>query len=216
MTPLGSLCYPFGSFLVHSFFKGGRMHSTVQPALEHYLGIPGFFITLLILVGGLALFSYIIYKRYLLLRPAKPDLRLDSLWWRFYDLIIYGILQKRQPRYLWVGILHILIFWGFVALALRTMTLYGLGLKAEFVLPFMGGPVGEFYHLLKDVFEIIVLFACVAAILRRAISRPARYEFKHGKVHKFHAYLVLGLISFHIHLLIIKNAFIPICSAIRY
>jgi len=105
-------------------------------------------------------------------------------------------LQKRQPRYLWIGILHILIFWGFVVIALRTTTLYGLGLKAEFVLPFMGGSLGEFYHLLKDVFEIIVLFACIAAILRRAISRPARYKFKHGKAHKFHAYLVLGLISF--------------------
>jgi len=172
------------------------MHYKVQPALEHYLGIPGYFITLFILLAGLALFLYIIYKRYLLLRPAKPDLRLDSLWRRFYDLIIYGIFQWRQPRYLWIGILHIMIFWGFVVLALRSITLYGLGLKAEFVLPFMGGSLGEFYHLFKDIFEIIVLFACIAAILRRAISRPARYEFKHGKAHKFHAYLVLGLISF--------------------
>ena len=172
------------------------MHYRVQPALEHYLGIPGYFITLLILLVGLALFLYIIYKRYLLLKPAKPDPRFDSLWRRFYDLIIYGIFQWRQPRYLWIGILHLMIFWGFVILALRSITLYGLGLRAEFVLPFMGGSLGELYHLFKDIFEIIVLFACIAAILRRAISRPARYEFKHGKAHKFHAYLVLGLISF--------------------
>ncbi|MBW2105336.1 MAG: (Fe-S)-binding protein [Deltaproteobacteria bacterium] len=172
------------------------MHHKIQPALEHYLGIPGYFITLFILIAGLALFFYIIYKRYLLLKSAKPDLRFNSLWQRFYSLIIYGIFQKRQPRYLWIGILHIMIFWGFVILALRSITLYGLGIKAEFVFPFMGGSIGEFYHFLKDIFEIIVLFACISAILRRAISRPARYEFKHGKAHKFHAYLVLGLISF--------------------
>ncbi len=172
------------------------MHHKVQPALEHYLGIPGSFITLFILIVGLALFFYIIYKRYLLLKSANPDPRFDSLWRRFYDLIIYGIFQKRQPRYLWIGILHIMIFWGFVVLILRSIALYGLGLKAEFILPFMGGSPGEFYHLFKDILEIIVLFACIAAILRRAISRPARYEFKHGKAHKFHAYLVLGLISF--------------------
>ncbi|MBE9542746.1 MAG: (Fe-S)-binding protein [Proteobacteria bacterium] len=171
------------------------MHHKIQPALEHYLGIPGSVITLFILMGGLALFFYIIYKRYLLLKSSKPDLRFDSLWQRFYDLIIYGILQWRQPRYLWIGILHIMIFWGFVILALRSITLYGLGVKAEFIFPFMGGSIGEFYHFFKDIFEIIVLFACIAAILRRAISRPARYEFKHGKAHKFHAYLVLGLIS---------------------
>jgi len=172
------------------------MHHKVQPALEHYIGIPGSVITLFILIFGLALFFYIIYRRYLLLRSAKPDLRFDSLWQRFYDLIIYGILQWRQPRYLWIGILHIMIFWGFVVLVLRSITLYGLGVKAEFILPLMGGSIGELYHFFKDIFEIIVLFACIAAILRRAISKPARYEFKHGKAHKFHAYLVLGLISF--------------------
>lgn len=172
------------------------MHHKIQPALEHYLGIPGFAITLFIVIAGLALFFYIIYKRYVLLISAKPDLRFDSLGKRFYDLLIYGIFQWRQPRYLWIGILHIMIFWGFVILALRSITLYGLGIKAEFILPFMGGFIGELYLFSKDIFEIIVLFACSAAILRRAISRPARYEFKHGKAHKFHAYLVLGLISF--------------------
>ena len=172
------------------------MHHKIQPALEHYLGMPGSVITLFILLAGLALFFYIIYKRYVLLRSAKPDLRFDSLWRRFYDLIVYGIFQWRQPRYLWIGILHIMIFWGFVILALRSITLYGLGIKTDFIFPFMGGFIGDFYLFFKDIFEIIVLFACLAAILRRAISRPARYEFKHGKAHKFHAYLVLGLISF--------------------
>jgi Fe-S oxidoreductase len=172
------------------------MVHSVQPALEHYLGIPGSFITAFILVIGLALFVYLISMRYRLMRSAAPDVRLDSLGQRIYNLIIYGILQKRQPRYLWIGILHIMIFWGFVVLALRTISLYGLGINAGFTLPFMGGSLGELYLLFKDVFEIIVLFACVAAILRRAIARPARYEFKHGKAHKSHAYLVLGLIGF--------------------
>ncbi len=172
------------------------MTHNVQPALERYLGVPGSLLTLFILVVGLALFLYIIYWRFQLLRSANPDIRFDSLWQRLFDLVIYGILQWRQPRYLWIGILHIMIFWGFVVLALRTITLYGLGITAGFTLPFMGGFLGEIYQLVKDLFEIIVLFACIAAILRRAIARPARYEFKHGKAHKFHAYLVLGLISF--------------------
>jgi len=172
------------------------MTHAVQPALERYLGVPGILLTLFILLVGLALFLYIIYRRYQLLRSANPDIRFDSLWQRFSDLIIYGILQWRQPRYLWIGILHIMIFWGFVMLALRTITLYAQGIIPGFTLPFMGGILGDLYQLVKDVFEIIVLFACVAAILRRAISRPERYEFKHGKAHKFHAYLVLGLIGF--------------------
>jgi len=172
------------------------MIHTVQPALERYMGVPGFLLTLFILLVGLALFLYIIYRRYQLLRSANPDIRFDSLKQRFYDLIIYGILQWRQPRYLWIGILHIMIFWGFVALALRTISLYALGIHPGLTLPFMDTILEDLYQLVKDLFEIIVLFACVAAILRRAISRPERYEFKHGKAHKFHAYLVLGLIGF--------------------
>jgi len=172
------------------------MDHSIQPAIEHYLGIPGFLITSFILVAGLALFFYIIARRFLLMRSGNPDFRFDSLKQRVSDLIVYGILQWRQPRYLWIGILHIMIFWGFVVLALRTITLYGQGIIPGFTLPFMGGFLGDLYQLFKDVFEIIVLFACVAAILRRAISRPTRYEFKHGKTHKFHAYLVLGLIGF--------------------
>jgi Fe-S oxidoreductase len=172
------------------------MGHSVQPAIEHYLGIPGFFITSFILVVGLALFFYIIAKRFLLMSSGNTDFRFDSLKQRVSDLIVYGILQWRQPRYLWIGILHIMIFWGFVVLALRSITLYGLGFQVGFTLPLLGGSLGDVYNVFKDVLEIIVLFACVAAILRRAISRPARYEFKHGKAHKGHAYLVLGLISF--------------------
>ncbi len=172
------------------------MTHNVQPALERYLGVPGYLLTLFILIAGLALFSYIIYRRFQLLRSANPDIRFDSLGERVFNTIIYGILQWRQPRYLWIGILHIMIFWGFVVLALRTITLYGQGIVPGFALPFMGGLLGDMYQLFKDLFEIIVLFACIAAILRRAIARPERYEFKHGKAHKFHAYLVLGLIGF--------------------
>ncbi|MBW2311404.1 MAG: (Fe-S)-binding protein [Deltaproteobacteria bacterium] len=172
------------------------MTHNVQPALERYLGVPGYLLTLFILIAGLALFLYIIYRRFQLLRSANPDIRFDSLGERVFNTIIYGILQWRQPRYLWIGILHIMIFWGFVVLALRTITLYGQGIVPGFALPFMGGLLGDMYQLFKDLFEIIVLFACIAAILRRAIARPERYEFKHGKAHKFHAYLVLGLIGF--------------------
>jgi Fe-S oxidoreductase len=172
------------------------MIHTVQPAFDRYLGVPGFVLLLFILFVGLALFVYIIYRRYQLLRLGNPDIRFDALKQRFYDFIMYGILQWRQPRYLWIGILHIMIFWGFVVLALRTISLYAIGIHPGLTLPFMGGILGDLYQLVKDLFEIIVLFACVAAILRRAISRPERYEFKHGKAHKFHAYLVLGLIGF--------------------
>ena len=173
-----------------------RMTESIRPATQSYLGVPGDIVPLIIVIFGLALFFYTIYKRYLLLRSGQPDPRFSSLGRRLVDLLMYGFIQKRQPRYFWAGLLHLMIFWGFVVLGLRSIELIGQGLKADFILPFMRGGFGSFYDTLKDIFELIVLAACISAILRRAIGKPARYEVKNGKGHAFEAYFVLCLIIF--------------------
>jgi len=169
---------------------------SVHPAAETYLGVPGYVLTWAIVVVALALFSYTLYKRALLLRSGQPDPRFSHIVQRLLGLLTYGLIQKRQPRYFWAGLIHILIFWGFVVLGLRSLQLILQGLGAESMLTFMKGGLGSFYDSLKDVFEWLVLIACLAAILRRAIGRPARYEVKNGKGHSFEAYFVLSLISF--------------------
>ena len=167
-----------------------------DPSTQMYLGLPGYLLTWVVLILALALFAYTIYQRVTLLRSGQPDPRFSEFGRRFRDLITYGLIQKRQPRYFWAGFLHILIFWGFVVLGLRSLQLVLLGLGAEFLLPFMKGPFRNFYGTLKDCFELVVLAACLSAILRRAIARPERYEVPTGPSHHFEAYFVLSLISF--------------------
>jgi len=141
---------------------------------------------------SLILFSYVLFRRYQLFRAGRPDPRFSSIGRRLLDLVAYGLIQKRQPRYFWAGLLHIMIFWGFVVLGFRSMDLVSQGLNLPFINPLMEGRSGAFYNTLKDIFEMIVLFACIWAILRRAIVRPPRYEGSHA----FEAYFVLALISF--------------------
>ncbi|MGB9499193.1 MAG: (Fe-S)-binding protein [Dissulfuribacterales bacterium] len=164
----------------------------VHPAAETYLGLSGYILARFIVVFALSVFLYIMYRRYLLLRCGQSDPRFSSLGKRFLGLFIYGILQKKQPRYLWAGVLHIIIFWGFIILGLHSIDLVVQGLWPGFVLPFMKGSFGTFYNRFKDFFELIVLFACIAAILRRALKKPERYKGSH----QFEAYLVLCLIGF--------------------
>lgn len=166
--------------------------SDFHPALRSYWGIPGVVFTWFILVAALCLFAFILYRRCQLLRAGRPDPRLTPVAGRLRDLLSYGILQKRQPRYLWAGILHILIFWGFVVLGLRSLILLTQGLNLPVFSPLMQTAFGGFYGGLKDIFELIVLFACIVAILRRALLRPERYRGSHA----WEAYFVLGLISF--------------------
>jgi Fe-S oxidoreductase len=172
------------------------MFYPVQPALEQYLGIPGYLLMAFILTSGLALFSYSIYRRSLLLKSAGLDRRTDSLWRRFRDVAIYGIMQKRQARPILTGILHIFVFWGFVVLALRSILLCAIGLKADFALPFPAGPAGGAYNLSKDLADIIVFFACLTLALRRAVTTLIRHEPVHPKGSNLNAYLILGLINF--------------------
>ena len=165
---------------------------SIHPAVDTYLGIPGYIFGWSILILGLFLFFYIIYWRYSLIRMGQFDPRFSSIGKRILDLITYGFIQKRQPRYFWAGFLHIMIFWGFVVLGLRSIDLVTQGLNLPILSPFMHGMFGPFYNTLKDIFELIVLIACVSAMLRRAIAKPERYEGSH----MFEAHLVLGLIGF--------------------
>jgi len=163
-----------------------------HPANGIYLGVPGWVYAWVLCIAGLSLFAYIIYKRSILIRSGASDPRFSQLGKRLWDLFLYGIIQKRQPRYLWAGVIHLMIFWGFVVLGLRSIDLVTQGLGIPLLHPLMDTGFGAFYNTLKDVFELIVLGACIWAILRRAIIRPERYEGSHH----WEAYLVLGLISF--------------------
>ena len=155
-------------------------------------GISGYVFMWIIAIVALTTFAFIIRSRIDLLLAGQKDPRFSNLKQRFLDLVEYGFIQKRQPRYLWAGVIHIMIFWGFVVLGLRSLDLVTEGLGFPIFRPFMHSPLGVFYNSLKDVFELIVLVACIWAILRRAIVKPERYEGSHT----VEAYLVLGLISF--------------------
>ena len=161
-----------------------------HPAREIYLGLPGCVYMWIILVCGISLFAYVIYKRYLLITECQADPRFSSIGQRISGLFTFGIIQKRQPRYLLAGVGHILIFWGFVVLGLRSVDLITQGLDFYFLEPVMESSPGRIYNSIKDVFELLVLAACVVAIFRRAVVRPKRYQGSHG----FEAYLVLCLI----------------------
>ena len=161
-------------------------------AAQGDFGIPGYVFTWIIALAALTVFAFIIRSRIDLLLASQKDPRFSNWKDRFLGLIDYGFIQKRQPRYLWAGIIHIMIFWGFVVLGLRSLDLVTEGLGIPMFRPFMHSPFGIFYNAIKDVFELMVLVACIWAILRRAIVKPKRYEGSHT----LEAYLVLGLISF--------------------
>ncbi|MDJ0785007.1 MAG: (Fe-S)-binding protein [Desulfosarcinaceae bacterium] len=168
----------------------------IPPAKFVVMYIPTVIFSILIPVIGVAAFTYIIAKRLAPLVKAAPDHRWDNMVARLKQLFFIWLAQWRQPRYMMAGVLHILIFAGFLILSIRSTAMVLIGIDYDFVIPGLGGALGVVYSLLKDYAATWVLVACVIAGWRRAYVKPERYAVpaRYGKDHTAEALFVLGLI----------------------
>ncbi len=170
----------------------------VPPAEAFIFGfIPTVLFSVLIPVVGVALFAYIMAKRVAPLVMANPDYRFDRIGQRIYAVLKLWLAQYKQPRYMLAGVLHILIFAGFIILSIRSTSLVFIGVSDDFVFPGFSGTVGHIYNILKDYAATFVLIAVIIAAYRRGIVKPARYAVpeKYGKDHTAEAVFVLGMIA---------------------
>jgi Fe-S oxidoreductase len=169
----------------------------IAPAKYFFLFIPTVIFSILIPLLGVAVFTYIMAIRMAPLVKAAPDSRFDRIPQRIYNVVKIWLGQYRQPRYMVAGVVHILIFAGFLILSIRSTSLVIIGISDSFVMPGFGGLLGDIYNFLKDYAATVVLIACAIAAYRRAVVKPARYAVpaKYGKDHTAEALFVLGLIS---------------------
>ena len=164
--------------------------AATAPAGQSGLGLQGRLLHGLLLLLSLAAFAFILKRRIGLLRQGAPDPRGDQISRRIRDLLVIGFGQARQPRYLLAGLLHIIVFFGFLILSIRSLTLMGEGFSPGFA------DIGKGYAALKDWTALAVLLACAVLAVRRACFRPARYHDRHARgSHAGEAYLILGLIA---------------------
>ena len=169
----------------------------ISPAGTTVLGIPTILFSLLIPIAGVAAFTYILAKRSMPLLRSQPDPRFDRFVERVYGVLRLWLGQSRHPRYMQAGVLHIMLFAGFLILSIRSFSMVILGIDPNFVPPGFSGFLGSVYNFLKDYAATWVLIACVGAAIRRGLLKPERYKVpeRFGKDHTWEALLVLGLIS---------------------
>ena len=118
---------------------------------------------------GLLAFAAILAPRARMLLRARPATRLDRMPERIRRAVVLGIGQKKflrgeQPA----GIMHALIFWGFVILLLQVVQLYGRTFDADWTL--LGSP----FNIAADVVAAIVIVAVVYMLYRRVIVHTPR------------------------------------------
>ena len=167
------------------------------PATALVAGLPARILFVLIPVVGLLAFAWIMWRRIIPLLKAAPDPRMGQVGQRLFLVLKIWLAQWRHPRYLLAGVLHIVLFLGFLVLGARSTQLVVLGFKDGFVLPGFGGALGTAYNFAKDYAATAVFLSVGILFVRRAFFKIERYAVppKLGKDHTPEALFVLGMIE---------------------
>src|SRR5512136_2193526 len=150
-------------------------------------------VTALLLLAAGGFFAFTLVRRLVPLRALRKVDRLDRPGERIAGLLRFGFGQSRLTSRgeVWPGFLHVLIFAAFVILGARTVTLFGVGFSRHFHLPLLGPgtATGDAYAFLKDVAVLGALFASLAFIWRRLVTKPDRVT------RSWEGVLILGFIA---------------------
>ena len=112
-----------------------------------------------------------------MLRGTRPDPRFGDLGARVRAFFVYVLGQARLLRWPYAGILHALIFWGFLVLltAIAQAIVEALWLGFHF----NDVPIAPVIAFLQDIFCVAVLTGVVMALINRLVVRPIRFRASH-------------------------------------
>lgn len=149
--------------------------------------------TLGAVVLALAVFSSNFGRILQIIAQGKPRPRFDHFSKRLGVFVREVFLHRKLMRQPGAGIIHLLIFWGFVILSLGTLEWIFHGLSDGGHFSFLGSRVYGVFCLVQDVFNGLVFLAVVLAFYRRLIVKPQRMADNSSKSRK-DAYFILSLI----------------------
>ena len=128
----------------------------------------------LLMLAGFAGFGWLAWRKLALVACLQPEVRWDRPAARLKAVLVNGFLQQRMiAREPAAGVMHTVIFLGFMALLARKLQLIAIGYHEPFVYP---GLVGGLFAALKDAVELAVLAALAYAFWRRYVRKPRRLE----------------------------------------
>jgi Fe-S oxidoreductase/nitrate reductase gamma subunit len=154
-----------------------------------FLGVAGTLWFALLTIAALAGVAWSLSRKLSLLLAGRRQVELGRWGERLRGLLVFFVGQKRMFLEPLPGIMHALIFWGFLVFTVRSLSMVVEGLTQGWELPLMHTTLGHAYLLSKDLFAVMVLVGLAIAAWRRLITRPERLEYSAD------AWVILGLIA---------------------
>src|SRR5215813_5770766 len=132
-------------------------------------------------VGGtaaVAVFAYGCWLRIAVWLKGKPERRTDRIPERIALVLIQALGQARTLSQAYPGVMHAIIFWGFLALFMGTVL---ATIDYDITLPLFGVKIlqGSFYLFYETVLDLFGLFFVIGlgmAVWRRFVVRPHRVD----------------------------------------
>lgn len=152
----------------------------------------------LVTLGVFFYFFYRIYRtwnHFKTIGQGKEEDRSDNRSLRARAVAVKGLLQGKMFKDPVPGVMHFLIFWGFVVVTISTIEMLLHGIFGRFSYTAVLGH-GAFYHFYlgsQDLANFLVLVAVVFAIARRLFFRPPRLKVL-SPAARLDAFVVLALI----------------------
>tara|TARA_B100000029_G_scaffold501463_1_gene574893 strand:- start:7284 stop:9131 length:1848 start_codon:yes stop_codon:yes gene_type:complete len=139
-------------------------------------------------------FSYEVWKRLHIVMKGSGKLPLDKitkrLWRTFKEVIIHERVIRDR---FWPGLMHVLVFWGFIVFGLVTVDHFALG----FGISLFSVTGKHLYSILAICFSFVVILGIVSLAYRRFIIRPpalGKFSITSGLVSMFILLLMLSYI----------------------
>ena len=164
-------------------FPTARSAPGMLPAMLARAAVLG---AMVLLAGGLTARRARLLAR--LVRQGRPAHRTEELATRVAREGTVVLGQRKLFQRFVPGLMHALIFWGFLVLLTTILEVGGQAIDPAFEIPWIGGT--RWLGLVQDLFAAGVLVGIVLALAIRLGQRPERFVGSHH----VEAYRILGLI----------------------
>lgn len=145
----------------------------------------------LIILASLGLFSLRAWQLLEYLMLGKPENRFDNIGRRIVRDLRVAFGQQKILQWSFAGLMHVMIYWGFLVLFTTIVEAFGSVYVKGFALPFIGrwGPLGA----MQDAFVLAVLVGIAMAFYIRRIQRPGRFRGSHLKEAEYILFAITGI-----------------------
>lgn len=145
-------------------------------------------------VGSVVLFAWNFRKVLRIVMAGAKENRWKNIGQRIWTTIDQVFLHRKLLRKGVAGIIHLVIFWGFIILSLGTLEWLFHGVTGGMKFSIFGDAFYSVFLLSQDLLNSLVLIAVLVAVFRRIFVAPKRMADNSVKS-KADAYFILGLIG---------------------